>query len=318
MILCVNLNAAIDKTIVVSPFRLNEIHRPQQVIALPGGKGCNVARALKTLDDRPMVTGWVGGFAGQFIESGLKREGIETGFVYLDTESRTCISIRDAENGTLTEIYEKGDPVPAEKTQAFKALFQTLIKNYAAITLSGSLPPGVPPDFYAELIDIARNAGVPTFLDTSGAALQHGIEAQPTFVKPNQKEFADLLNAPLISEDVVAEVARRYKTNLILSLGADGVICSDGDNLFQVRPPRLKIQSAVGSGDCLLAGIVFGFTHGFPFKDALCYGVAAGTANALSLGAGFFTKEEFDSVLPQIITSLDLENCPGRKNHPFE
>src|SRR5512138_2802784 len=99
MILCVNPNAAIDKTIVVNPFRLNEIHRPQRVIAIPGGKGVNVARGLKRLGGSPTVTGWVGGFAGQFIEAGLRAEGIPADFVHTDFESRTCLSIVDEQNG---------------------------------------------------------------------------------------------------------------------------------------------------------------------------------------------------------------------------
>ncbi|MCC6805752.1 MAG: hypothetical protein IT319_22915 [Anaerolineae bacterium] len=102
MILCVNANAAVDKTAIVSPFRLNAIHRPQQVLALPGGKGGNVARALRTLGDDPMMIGWVGGFAGQFIEDALHREGIATNVVRTSSESRTCLSILDPETGTLT------------------------------------------------------------------------------------------------------------------------------------------------------------------------------------------------------------------------
>ena len=115
MILCLNLNAAIDKTIVVSSLEINKIHRPESVIALAGGKGCNVARALKTLGAEPVVSGWVGGFAGQFIETELHREGIQTDFIYTDFESRTCTSILDREHGTMTEIYEKGETVPAKK-----------------------------------------------------------------------------------------------------------------------------------------------------------------------------------------------------------
>ena len=123
MILCVNPNAAIDKTVVVSQFRLNEIHRPQQVVAIPGGKGCNVARALKCLGEVPTVSGWVGGFAGQFIEAGLRREDIEAAFVQTAFELRTCLSILDPDNHTLTELYEKGDPVPTEKVDEFIRLF---------------------------------------------------------------------------------------------------------------------------------------------------------------------------------------------------
>ena len=98
MILCVNLNAAVDKTIVVDSFQLGEIHRPQAVKSLAGGKGCNVARGLKQLGAQAVVTGWVGGTTGQFIENGLQQEGIATDFVYTDFESRTCTSILDSAN----------------------------------------------------------------------------------------------------------------------------------------------------------------------------------------------------------------------------
>src|SRR5579859_1472494 len=136
MILCVNLNSAIDKTVVVSPFRINEIHRPTQVVAIPGGKGCNVARALKTLGEAPTIAGFVGGFAGQFIEARLSDEGQRTIFVRTDSESRTCLTIVDPDNHTSTEIYENGDTVAAEKVEEFKQLFTTIVGNYRMVALS--------------------------------------------------------------------------------------------------------------------------------------------------------------------------------------
>ncbi len=180
MILCVNPNAAIDKTVVVNSFRLNEIQRPEQVLAFPGGKGCNVARALKTLGERPVVAGWVGGFAGQFIEMGLLNEGIDTAFVHTDFESRTCMSILDPVNDTLTELYEKGDPVPSEKVAEFAAWFRSHVAEYDAVTFSGSLPPGVPLGFYRDMIEIAHAANVPVLLDSSGEALRQGVTAKPS------------------------------------------------------------------------------------------------------------------------------------------
>jgi tagatose 6-phosphate kinase len=304
MILCVNPNAAIDKTVVVSPFCLNEIHRPQKVMAFPGGKGCNVARALKTLGDNPVVTGWVGGFAGQFIEAELHREAIQTDFVHLDFESRTCLSILDPENNTLTEIYEKGEPVPAEKVEAFKTYFQSIVRNYEAVTLSGSLPPGVPADFYAQLIDIAHAAHISVFLDSSGEALKQGLVQKPRLIKPNKKEVCDLVGKELQTLDDFVETAcwlsTSYQTAVVLSLGAEGAIAVVDNKVLHVRPPQLTIQSAVGSGDSLLAGIVYGLTHSFSFKDAVKYGIAAGTANALQLGAGVFTQGDFEYVLANI------------------
>lgn len=300
MILCVSPNAAIDKTAIVSPFRLNQIHRPQQVLALPGGKGCNVARALKRLGESPVVTGWVGGFAGQFIEAGLRHEGIETAFVQTDFESRTCLSILDPENNTLTELYENGAPIPADRLDALIEQVRALAGQCEVITLSGSLPAGVPTDFYAQLIEIAHGAGKRVFLDASGEALKRGLDAKPFLIKPNRKEFSDLIGREL--PDVAAyaqaasEVAAHSGTTVVLSLGADGAIAANAQDVCHIKPPTLKVTSPVGSGDSLLAGVTYGLLRGYSLVDALRYGVAAGTANALNIGAGIFSAADFERV----------------------
>ncbi len=304
MILCVNLNAAIDKTIVVSAFHLGEIHRPEAVKSLPGGKGCNVARALQRFGEEPVVTGWVGGTAGQFIESGLRQEGIETDFIYTDFESRTCTSILDSANQTMTEIYEKGYPVPVAKADEMLDRFREIVGGYTAVTLSGSLPPGVPLDFYAQLIEIANEIGIPAFLDSSKEALLQGVAAKPFLIKPNETEVAILANRKLTSIDdfvaAAAEISTRYETIVVLSLGKDGAITAQGNEIVYVQNPLVEAKSAVGSGDCMMAGLTYGFTHGFSLDEATKYGVAAGTANTLVIGAGQFTMSDFDTILGKI------------------
>lgn len=300
MILCVTANAAVDKTVIVSPFQLDRIHRPQRVLALAGGKGCNVARALKTLGENALVTGWIGGFAGQFIEYGLQNVGIETAFVHTEAESRTCLSILDPEAGTTTEIYERGEPVPGEKLNELIERFGQLVTRCRAVALSGSLPTGVPSDFYARLIRIAHSAKLPVYLDASGEALRQGIEAQPDVIKPNKQEFADFTGGRLDSfEDYTAaalEVAARYRTTVVLSLGADGALAAAGSQVFIARPPRVTITSAVGSGDSLLAGLLYAAASGADLREQVRCGVAAGTANALNLGAGVFAREDFERI----------------------
>ncbi len=304
MILCVNPNAAIDKTLVVPAFRLNAIQRPEQVLAFPGGKGCNVARALKLLGESPVVTGWIGGYAGQFIEDRLQAEGIQTDFIHTDLESRTCLSILDPQDNTLTELYEKGDPVPAEKLGEFKNHFAATVKHYAAVTFSGSLPPGVPLDFYRQMVKIARDANVLTILDSSGEALRLGVQARPALVKPNEKEFADLAERPLGDVNdfarVAVEFAERYHTLVVISLGAEGALAANRHAVWHAHPPPLAVKSAVGSGDSTVAGITYGLAHGFAFEEAIKYGIAAGTANALTVGAGVFTPDDFRRVLAGI------------------
>ncbi|MCB8924108.1 MAG: 1-phosphofructokinase family hexose kinase [Ardenticatenaceae bacterium] len=300
MILCVNLNAAIDKTAVINTFQLGQIHRPELIKMLPGGKGCNVARALKLLGEAPVVTGWVGGTAGQFIENGLQQEGIGTDFVYTAFESRTCLSILDSSSQVLTEIYEKGDGVPPEKVGEMLALFEATVGKYTAVTLSGSMPPGVPTDFYAQLIELAHKAGVPAFLDSSKEALLQGVAAKPFLVKPNETEVAVLAQRELTSladfAQAAAEISTRYETIVVLSLGKEGAIAAQGKTIVHVQNPIVEAKSAVGSGDSLLAGLVVGFGNGRSLAESVRYGVAAGTANTLMLGAAQFTRQDFERI----------------------
>jgi len=304
MILCLNLNAAIDKTIVVSSFEINKIHRPESVIALAGGKGCNVARALKTLGETPVVSGWVGGFAGQFIETELHLENIQTDFIHTDFESRTCTSILDREKQTMTEIYELGESVPLEKINELRDHVLKNIGRYKAVTLSGSLPPGVPSDFYADLIKIARKENVLTFLDSSGEALRKGAEAGPFLIKPNETESKSLLGIgpsdAFDSAHAAAEISTKYGANVLLSLGADGAVAAKAGQVFRVKSPSVDAKSAVGSGDCMLAGLTYGFLHGFSFEESVRCGVAAGTANTLTVGAGQFKISDFQLLRGQI------------------
>ncbi len=305
MILCLNLNAAIDKTIVVDTFALDKIHRSEKVVALAGGKGCNVARALKKMGKTPVVSGWVGGFAGKFIEQELNEEGITTDFVETGLESRTCTSILDQENQTMTEIYEKGEMVPEEKVEEFVAHFTEIVGNYRAITLSGSLPPGVPCDIYARLIKIAHEVNIPTYLDSSKDALRDGIAAKPFLVKPNETEISALMDKTTSSVQelatVIKAVSLKYATTIALSLGERGALITDGQRVLQAQPPKVEALSAVGSGDTMVAGLVTGFSEGLSLEESIKSGVAVGTANTLTLGAGQFSIDDFEEIRKEIV-----------------
>ncbi len=307
MILCVNLNAAIDKTIVVDHFDLGQIHRPQSVLALAGGKGCNVARVLHTLKHEAVVTGWVGGYAGQFIEAQLQQDGMRTAFVQTAVESRMCTSVVDASNRSVTEIYEAGVPVQPFEVEQLLDLVRQRLDGARFLVLSGSLPPGAPRNIYAQLIEQAHTVGVPVLLDASKDALQLGLLAHPTFVKPNQTELAEILQTPLDSVEKQREaaqaVARRYHTTVILSLGKQGALLADGQQMWQAVPPPVKALSAVGSGDSLVAGFVGAVVSGGSLSDALQMGVACGTANTLMLGAGRLQLDDVNTLRPQVALS---------------
>ena len=305
MILCVNPNAAVDKTVVVENFRLNAIHRPSFELALPGGKGCNVARVAKTLGQQPVVTGWVGGHAGLFIEDGLRAEGIHTAFIHTAVESRDCFSILNSASGTLTEVYEKGRPVAPEELEAFYSLFRTWLPQVRMVTLSGSLPPGVPVNFYARLVGMARAAGVRAALDSSGEALRSGLEEGcPDLLKCNRAELSGLVGKPLEHlEDVravIKDLARRKCGQVVITLGRTGAIAADGEKTWLAQAPSIEAVSAVGSGDAFMAGLACGLLEDRPFEDALRLAIAAGSANALQIGAGRLRADDVELLLSQV------------------
>ena len=234
----------------------------------------------------------------------MHREEIQTDFIYTDAESRTCTSILDSEKQTLTEIYELGELIPPVKVDELLAHIRAIIGNYQAVTLSGSLPPGVPTDFYARVIEVAKEANVLAFFDSSGEALRKGAEATPFFIKPNETEARSLLgieaNRPIDFAQAAVEISATYRTNVLLSMGANGAIATNGQKVFIVKSPAVEAKSAVGSGDCMLAGLTYGITQGFSFAQAVTYGVAAGTANTLMIGAGQFRIDDFKRLCNEV------------------
>jgi tagatose 6-phosphate kinase len=306
MILCVNANAAVDKTVIVENFQLNAIHRPSSELVLPGGKSCNVARVARSLGLPAMVTGWVGGHAGNYIEEALHAEGIQTAFIHTREESRTCLSVVDPVNGTLTEIYEKGRPVSVEDLQAFTHLYQEWLAKADLVTLGGSLPAGVPSQLFANLALLARKAGVRAVLDTSGAALHLGVEeGHPYMLKCNRAELSELTGQPLSDLDELKATARslaqRKDMLVVVTLGAVGAIAVVGERLWLAQAPRIQAVSAVGSGDAFLAGLACGLLRGEDFEYALRLAVAAGSANALQLGAGRLSPADVERLIDQVL-----------------
>ena len=306
MILCVNANAAIDKTVIVENFTLNAIHRPSVEMILPGGKSCNVARAAKTLGLSAVVAGWVGGHAGNFIEAALQEEGIQTAFIHTALESRTCLSIVDPVHGTLTEIYEKGQPVSAAEIQAFVRLYQEWLGRVDLVTLCGSLQAGVPPRLFADLALQARASGVRAVLDTSAAALHLGVEEGcPYMLKCNRSELAELAGKPLDNlEDLkqaARDLAQRRDMLVVVTLGAAGAVAVAEGRLWLAHAPRIASVSAVGSGDAFLAGLACGLLSDQVLAESLRLAVAAGSANALQLGAGRLDLADVQRLREQVI-----------------
>ena len=301
MILTVTPNAAVDKTFRIEGFCLDRVHRPSAAYTVAGGKGINVARVYQTLGGQALCTGFLGGAQGQIVARALAAEKLNGQFVPCEGETRLCIAVIDPTTGTQTEINEPGPEISSRAVSQLLRRVQSLLSQQAFdfVVLSGSLPRGAPDTLYAELISLAKQKGVRTVLDSSGAALREGIAANPWMVKPNRAEMDSLLGAPCIEEEDCIARARRLcdggVTIVALTLGAAGAVLAFGQGrALKAAPPAIEFASAVASGDAFLAAFLWAWDHGSSPEDvagALRLAVGAGAANATVIGAGCCSLE---------------------------
>ena len=280
----VSVNPAIDLFLDVPEVIFDEVLRATAVRRVWAGKGFNVSRAVQRLGGASVAMGFVGGYAGMAIRAGLEAEGIPTDFVAVDDETRTNVMVVDQRTGRHIKVNQAGAPVPAAAQDALLASVRRHLAAGDLWVLTGSLAPGLDAAFYAELIKLIHAAGAFAVLDSSGAALRHGCAARPDLVKPNTVEARDLTGQAVTSvENARRAVAAFHATGaqrVALSMGADGLIYSDGTTAVHIAPPLLQVRTAVGAGDALLGGLVWALTQGMAAVDVACWGVATGAVYA--------------------------------------
>ncbi|WP_298983403.1 1-phosphofructokinase family hexose kinase [Caldilinea sp.] len=276
----VSVNPAIDLFLDVPEIVFDEVLRATAVRRVWAGKGFNVSRALQRLGGKSTALGFVGGYAGMAIRAGLEAEGIATDFVTVEEETRTNVMIVDLRVGRHIKVNQTGAPVSAAAQEKFRACVRRHLKPGDLWVLTGSLAPGLSTDFYAELIELLHAGGAWAALDTSGAALRAGCAARPELVKPNVAEAYDLTGERVTSmEDACRAVAAFHAAGarrVALSMGAQGLLYSDGETLVHAAPPPVRVRTAVGAGDALLGGLVWALAQGMPSIEVARWGAATG------------------------------------------
>jgi 1-phosphofructokinase family hexose kinase len=269
---------SIDRLHVVDALRPGEIHRPEQVVAVAGGKALNAARAAHALGADVHAIALLGGHSGRWVADALEEEGVTCDAVAGPGETRICVSVSDG--GDLTEFYEPGPPISAADWTALERAAAEVAARASWVGVAGSLPPGAPADGPARLLRVAREAGARVALDVSGDALRLGLAAGPDFVKVNAEEAAALgiAGADELRRAGGCEAAA-------ITHGADGMELATADGTLSATPPRLG-SYPVGSGDSALGGFLAALDGGASWADAFDRAVAAATANAQVPGAG--------------------------------
>jgi 1-phosphofructokinase family hexose kinase len=307
VIVTVTLNAAIDRTLTVPNVQLGHRHRASQGMTLAGGKGINVARALKRLDVPVVATGLAGGRTGTRIVEELTAEAILNDFVRIADDSRTSTAVVDPTTGTYTEINEWGPHVSADELAILMDKLRYLSRGADAVVFAGSLPRGVADGFYADAVRELNRKGVQTVLDSEGMPLRLGAEAEPFLVSPNVVEAEGLVGQEFTEEedfamalDAIAELGPR---NVLITRDDGCVALLREDRAIRrlhAQAPRLEPISAVGAGDVLLAGFLAARVDGRPLDEALRMAVAAGAASTLEVGAGRVDLREIGRVLTNV------------------
>lgn len=302
MILTVTMNPSIDTRYSVDHLVIDDVNRVTPA-KTAGGKGLNVSRVLVQLGDDVVATGLLGGHSGAYLGELMDADGITHRFTPIAGESRTCIAL--LHDGNQTEFLESGPTVSAEELEAFVGNYADLVSKASCVTLSGSLPKGVPADTYARLVAIAAEAGVPVLLDTSGAALDAALEAdvKPTLVKPNLTEINGLLGTSFTSDDLsdlrqtlAADARFAGIPWVVVSMGAAGSVAFHDGRTLRARAPRIEAANATGSGDSTIAGFAHAIAAGSDAEEVLRCGNTCGTLNAMDPQTGHLVMDKWDEI----------------------
>jgi 1-phosphofructokinase/tagatose 6-phosphate kinase len=299
MIVTVTLNAALDRTLTVPNFQRGQRHRASGGLTLAGGKGINVARALKRLDVPVVATGLAGGQTGTRIVRELTEEAILNDFVRIADESRTSTAVVDPTASSYTEINEWGPHVEPEELDMLREKLRYLASAADTVIFAGSLPRAVEDDFYAELIRELNKRHVATVLDADGEPLRLGTAAEPVLVSPNQREAESLVGQEFHEDqdfmqalDDIAELGAR---NVLITqeTGCFALVREEREvKRLRAVAPEMDPVSTVGSGDVLLSAFLAARAADKPIDEALRTAVGAGAASTLEVGAGRFDPRE--------------------------
>jgi tagatose 6-phosphate kinase len=316
MIVVVCLNPALDITHHVRCVDWAGVNRPTAVYTRPGGKGTNVARTLHALGADALLLGFAGGTTGSAVEAGLRELAVPAAFTPVAAETRRTFTVVDGQGidfegtgfeggqGAAVALFnEPGPEVSAAEWARFRDEYGQTLSDASVVTLSGSLPRGLPSTAYAQLIAMAAEAGVPTVLDTSGDALRASMAAGPAIVKPNLDELRAVSGQPLTTpagepdQAAVRDAASALRTAgaaaVVVSLGASGLLAVTGHGDWHAAPPALIAGNATGAGDAVIAALAHGLLLGRPWPERLAHAAALGAATVAAPVAGEFSHAAY-------------------------
>lgn len=306
MIVAVTLNPSIDVSAATETITWEHKLRCSDVRRHPGGGAVNVARVLKRFGADAPVVFPAGGILGRLLKQLLDAEGIESLALDIAEETRESFTVLERKSGREFRFVLPGPQLAQAEWQACLDAVATLPQAPGYLVASGSLPPGVPEDFYARLATRARQRGTRMVLDASGGALRAALEAGVYLIKPNLRELRELTGKPLRDEAewaaAACELVGTGKAHVVaLSLGHRGALLA-AENLLLTAPAiPVKIASTVGAGDSFVAAMTWRLAAGAALEEAFRYGVAGGTAALLAPGTSLAHKDDTERLAREVV-----------------
>ena len=300
MIYTVTFNPAIDYVVELVSFNIGEINRTTREYMNLGGKGVNVSRVLTNLEVPNVALGFVAGFTGDALRTGLERMGVKTDFISLEEgNTRINVNIKGVEE---TDINARGPEIP---NSAIDELFKKLnnLQSGDTLVLAGSIPTSLPNDMYERIMERLYGKGIRFVVDATRDLLVKSLKYEPFLIKPNNHELGEIFGLELTTDNEIIYYARELKKqgakNVLISMAGDGAILVDeNDVAHKIGTPKGKVKNSVGAGDSMVAGFCAGYLEKGDYKYALRMGTAAGSASAFS--ESLATKQEVIDLLNKI------------------
>ena len=300
----VTLNPALDKTVRVPNFVIDQVNRITWLRQDAGGKGINVSKVIAKLGGESTAIAVLAGQTGQWIANALDENNIKVQAIAVPGETRTNLKVVDAERDTNTDINEPGPEVTDDLLNQALADVISKTSDGDIAVLSGSLPRGASTDTYARWTHAMRSAGLKVYLDADGAALSAGLEQNPYFTKPNDHELSAMLGRELVDVDAIATAASEIVAGGIdtvcVSMGGNGAVYATTNEVWYAGPVKVKVGSTVGAGDSVVAAFAFADAQGLSTEDTLRLAMATGAANVMESGTQAADRSVVDSLIKKV------------------
>jgi len=304
LIATITLNPSLDQHITVDGLVMDGTNRWSRLHRYAGGKGIDVSRAIHEMGGRTVAYGFIGGPVGRTVEILLDEEEVPFSFTPVQRETRTNFIITDNKTGRQTRIDAPGPHITKDEFERFQRKMLRMRPSPDLIVAGGSLPPGIPNNVYYSMITEAKTFGVRTILDSDAQWLADGIKAKPYLVKPNVREAEELLGRELPDEDAIIKGALDIVDIgveiAVISRGKEGIIAATSNEVLAAVPPEVKVKSAVGAGDCTIAGLALKLANEESLSKACRLAVALGTAAVLTPGTELARRSDVLELLPLV------------------